>query len=160
LKIIGIDPGSHRTGYAILEKSGKGSVILDYGTIESEPGLPSSKTLLTLEKGIYEIIKSHKPEMASVEVLFFSKNTKTASRVFESRGVILLTLAKEKIKVVEPTVSQIKKGVTGNGNADKKQVKRALEFLFPGQNLKGHDDSWDAVAAAFVGLAMKGSYQL
>ncbi|NUM41838.1 MAG: crossover junction endodeoxyribonuclease RuvC, partial [Leptospiraceae bacterium] len=131
--------------------------IVSYGTIEVPPNTISPENLLIIRNELKMILEEHIPEFASVEELFFSKNQKTAKNVFESRGVILLTLIEAKIKIIQPTVSQIKKGITGNGNADKKQVKKAIQLLFGIKNLTGHDDSWDAIAAAFVGFSMIGS---
>ncbi|PJZ57532.1 crossover junction endodeoxyribonuclease RuvC [Leptospira barantonii] len=154
MRIIGIDPGSHRAGYAVLEKASSKIRILTYGTVEVPSGTPSPDNLLILRKGLADILEEYKPSIASVEEMFFAKNKKTASRVFESRGVLLLTLAELNIRILEPTVSQIKKGTTGSGTADKKQIRQALKILLNVDLLKGHDDSWDAVAAAYVGLSM------
>ncbi len=160
MKIIGIDPGSHRIGYSILDRDDRKKsklTIVTYGTIEVPPNTSSPENLVIIRIELQSILKEYQPEIASVEELFFSKNQKTAKNVFESRGVILLTLAESNIRIIQPTISQIKKGVTGNGNADKKQVKGAIQILFGIKNLSGHDDSWDAIAAAFVGLSMAGS---
>lgn len=154
MKIIGIDPGSHRVGYAILEKLNRKISILDYGTIEVPPNTPSPDNLLIIRNELKSLIQLNKPEVASIEELFFFKNQKTVANVYESRGVILLTVFEEGLKIIEPTVTQIKKGVTGSGTADKKQVKAALKLLLGLKELKGHDDSWDAVATGFVGLSM------
>ncbi|EKR74671.1 crossover junction endodeoxyribonuclease RuvC [Leptospira noguchii] len=157
LRIIGIDPGSHRAGYAVLEKKASKIKILNYGTVEVPPRTPSPDNLVILRKGLKEILEEFNPSIASVEEMFFAKNKKTASRVFESRGVLLVTLAEMNIQVLEPTVSQIKKGTTGSGTADKKQIRQALKLLLNVDLLKGHDDSWDAIAAAYVGLSMTSS---
>ncbi|MCG6166798.1 crossover junction endodeoxyribonuclease RuvC [Leptospira sp. FAT1] len=157
LRIIGIDPGSHRAGYAVLEKNGSKIRILTYGTVEVPSGTPSPDNLLLLRSGLSEVLEEFQPSLASVEEMFFAKNKKTASRVFESRGVLLVTLAEKNIPILEPTVSQIKKGTTGSGTADKKQIRQALKLLLNVELLKGHDDSWDAVAAAYVGLSMSSS---
>lgn len=89
-----------------------------------------------------------------MEDIFFSKNIKTAKTVMESRGVILLSLAERGIKILQPTATQIKKGVTGNGNAGKKDISQALKLIYGLDKLDGLDDSWDAIAAGFVGLSM------
>ncbi|TGK36459.1 endonuclease [Leptospira gomenensis] len=157
LRIIGIDPGSHRAGYAVLEKVSSKIKILTYGTVEVPSGTPSPDNLLLLRSGLSEVLEEFRPVLASVEEMFFAKNKKTASRVFESRGVLLVTLAERNIPILEPTVSQIKKGTTGSGIADKKQIRQALKLLLGIDLLKGHDDSWDAVAAAYVGLSMNSS---
>jgi crossover junction endodeoxyribonuclease RuvC len=155
-RIIGIDPGSHRIGYAILDRDEKSRkiILIDYGTIEVNSSIQSPESLLIVNSELKEILKNYKPEVASVEELFFFKNQKTVAQVYETRGVILLTLIEKGLKIIEPTITQIKKGVTGSGTADKKQVKEAIKLILGLRELKGHDDSWDAVAAGFVGLAM------
>ncbi|MDX1958728.1 MAG: crossover junction endodeoxyribonuclease RuvC [Leptospiraceae bacterium] len=156
LRILGIDPGTHRVGYAILEKSNVSRIpkLIEYGTIESKSNTNALDALVSLRESLLVIIERTSPTHASVEELFFSKNTKTAGRVFQARGVILLTLAEKKLKILEPTVTQIKKGITGSGTADKKQIGVALKLILGLDELKGHDDSWDAIACGFVGLAM------
>jgi crossover junction endodeoxyribonuclease RuvC len=155
-RIIGIDPGSHRIGYAILDRDERSRkiILIDYGTIEVNSAIQSPESLLIVNSELKEILKNYKPEVASVEELFFFKNQKTVAQVYETRGVILLTLIEKGLKIIEPTITQIKKGVTGSGTADKKQVKEAIKLILGLRELKGHDDSWDAVAAGFVGLAM------
>jgi crossover junction endodeoxyribonuclease RuvC len=155
-RIIGIDPGSHRIGYALLDRDDKSRKInlIDYGTIEVNSNVQSPESLLIVNAELEIILNKYKPDFASVEELFFFKNQKTVAQVYEARGVILFTLIGKGLKIIEPTITQIKKGVTGSGTADKKQVKEAIKLILGLKELKGHDDSWDAVAAGFVGLAM------
>ncbi|MCE9501012.1 MAG: crossover junction endodeoxyribonuclease RuvC [Leptospira sp.] len=154
-RMIGIDPGSHRVGYSILEKKERNKIsLLTYGTIDIQPGTKSPENLIVIRKTLSRLLDEYTPGLASVEELFFSKNQKTAGRVYESRGCILLTLAESGVRIIEPSVTQIKKGTTGNGTADKKQVRQALKLILGLDDLSGHDDSWDAVAAGFVGFAM------
>ncbi|MCP5499293.1 MAG: crossover junction endodeoxyribonuclease RuvC [Leptospiraceae bacterium] len=155
MKILGIDPGSHRLGYAILEQGKKNTrpLILEYGVLEVKANTPSPENLLILKNGLSRLIQKFEPELASIEKLFFHKNAKTAVNVYEARGVVLLQLHEAGIKILQPTVSQIKKGITGKGTASKKDLKSALEFIL-GEKLENIDDSWDAIAAAFVGLSM------
>ncbi len=155
MKIIGIDPGSHRCGYAILEKDTKRKInLIDYGTIEVPPKTLFAESIIHIYDSLLDILDLHKPEISSVEELFYFKNQKTVAAVYQTRGVILLALSQKKIPILEPTITQIKKGITGNGNADKKAVKLAIKMILGISELKGHDDSWDAIAAGFVGLAM------
>lgn len=128
--------------------------VLDYGTKEIPPGTRVGESLLFIRREVEGLLDVHSPDLASVEELFFNKNLKTAAKVYQARGVILLTLAERGIKLVEPTATQIKKGVTGSGKADKKQIRLALQLILGLSGLKGHDDSWDAIAAAFVGYGM------
>jgi crossover junction endodeoxyribonuclease RuvC len=155
LRIIGIDPGSHRVGYSILEKNFKSKVeVLDYGTIQVTPKTPIPESLVIINKELNLILKKWKPEIASVEELFYFKNQKTVSAVYQSRGVILLTIQNHHIPILEPTVTQIKKGITGSGNADKSQIKKAVQMILGIEITNKYDDSWDAIACGFVGLSM------
>ena len=153
-RMIGIDPGSHRIGYSILERKKNKIDLLASGTIEIPPKTSSPENLVLIREELREILEEFHPDHASVEELFFHKNQKTAGRVYEARGCILLTLSEFSVRIIQPTVTQIKKGTTGNGNADKRQIRQALKLLLGLKELSGHDDSWDAVAAAFVGFAM------
>ena len=158
--MLGIDPGSHRTGYAVVKRDDKvrnRTLLLDYGTIEVPPKTPSPDNLLVVKNELNEILRKYKPQMACVEDIFFAKNVKTAKTVMECRGVILLGLHEAGLEILQPTATQIKKGVTGNGNSGKKEIGHALKILMGLDELTGHDDSWDAIAAGFVGLSMSGS---
>ncbi len=157
MKIIGIDPGSHRVGYAVLnfpDSNRSKPELLTYGTIEVAPKTPSPDNLLQIKSELDSILDEHRPEMGSVEELFFLKNVTTGMRVSESRGVILLSLGERNIPAVQPTATQIKKGISANGNATKKEIRQAIKLILGFKDLKGHDDSWDAIAAAFVGKSL------
>ena len=126
--------------------------VLDIEMHRSYPGYPPDQNQI-LRNSLLDIIDEFKPTFSSVEEIFFSKNLKTATKVFQARGVILLTLAEKNITIYEPTVTQIKKGVTSSGKADKKQIHTALKLILKLQDIKGFDDSWDAIAAGFVGFS-------
>lgn len=160
MKIIGIDPGSHRVGYAILsfpEGQRRNPSLLGYGTIEVTPKTPSPDNLLQIHRELQAILTEFQPECAAVEELFFVQNTTTGMKVSESRGVILLTLGENQIPMVSLTATQIKKGISAKGNATKKEVRAAIQMILGFKDLKGHDDSWDAIACAFVGRSLVGS---
>ena len=149
--IIGIDPGTTRIGFGIIsEKSGKLSLI-DYGVIESKPKQEISVSILENCKKLSKIIKKYKPKIAGIEKIFFAKNIKTGIDVAQSRGALILELAKAGIKIRELSPSEIKSSVTGYGLADKKSVsKMAGIILGIKDGLKGYDDASDAVAIAIA----------
>ncbi len=155
--VLGIDPGSHRVGYAFLQKhEGKQSrlpVILAYGTIVVPPKTPSPPNLLFIYESLTDLINEYKPDRACVEDLYFSKNKKTAQHVYEARGVILFTLGQFLIPIYQLTANQIKKGISANGKADKKAIRRSIQTIFK-LDPSGYDDSWDAIACAFVGFSL------
>src|SRR3989344_5298274 len=111
MKILGIDPGSAITGYAVVKKGKKGPnefEVLDFGCINAEKQLGESQRLLKIYQEISTIIKTYKPDLISVEKLFFFKNVKTVMPVSQTRGVILLAAEEKNIPIVEFTPLQVK----------------------------------------------------
>ncbi|MCX7999754.1 MAG: crossover junction endodeoxyribonuclease RuvC [Leptospiraceae bacterium] len=156
--VLGIDPGTHRLGYAILKIAYPTKTqILDYGTKELKKNSSFYEAILFAHKNIRNLIRKHKPNLVCIEELFFQKNLKTASKVLQVRGVILLDCLEENIPVVELTATQVKKGISGSGRSDKKQIKKAIELIFKLPKQKGLDDSFDAIAIAFVGARLSTS---
>lgn len=155
LTCLGIDPGSHRIGYAILTRSNSKKYSLNlFGTIEVPPKTKSPESLQIVRNELTKILDDHNITFASVENLYFAQNKTTAQAVYETRGVILLTIGERNLKIVQPSNTQVKKAVTGNGNADKDMVKRGIEMLLGLKDLKGLDDSIDAIANAYVGFSL------
>ncbi len=148
--ILGIDPGTAAVGYALLEnKAGKQKVILaDLIRIRSKN---DEGRLVEIHKGVQNLIKNWQPDVLAVEKLFFAKNQKTALSVAQARGVILLTTTLAGLKVYEYTPLEIKKIVSGDGRADKNQIKKILGLTLPElKNLNARDDVFDAIAVALA----------
>lgn len=148
MRIIGIDPGTAIVGYGILDKIDNELILKDYGCIKTDKELSDSQRLVQIASDLDKLISKWKPDQASVEKLFFSKNVKTAISVAQARGVILLKLEQSNIKQKEYTPNEIKAAVCGHSNADKKMVQEMVKVIL---NLKSHpqpDDAADAVAAA------------
>jgi crossover junction endodeoxyribonuclease RuvC len=144
--ILGIDPGTTRIGYGLIQKSGRGKTqLIDYGVIEPGRG---ERYFKNLEKRLLSLIKKYQPELAAVEKIFFSKNKKTAIEVAEARGVVLFILNKNKVKTVEFTPNEIKSAVTGSGRSDKKTVAEYVCLRLGLKNIDGPDDAADALAIA------------
>ncbi|KKU55346.1 MAG: Crossover junction endodeoxyribonuclease RuvC [Parcubacteria group bacterium GW2011_GWA1_47_11] len=158
MKILGIDPGTTRTGYGLIEKD-RGVKLLACGLIDGE-GVGKENRLSHLEKGIQALINTHKPDLVCLERLFFSKNKKTASSVSEARGVILLVLQKSGVDFVEFSPSEVKSAVAGDGGAGKRDVLRAVMWTLGVKDIPGPDDISDALAIALRGafdLPLRGS---
>jgi crossover junction endodeoxyribonuclease RuvC len=149
--ILGIDPGYAITGWAVLEKTGAKLAPLDYGVIETKIGLPHAERLLILHQELKKIIKKFKPELLSVEELFFFKNLKTAIKVAEARGVILATAAESGLEILEITPLQIKQALVGYGRAEKRQVQQMVKVILNLKEIPEPDDAADALAAAITG---------
>lgn len=146
--ILGIDPGIADTGYGVIEVSKGNLKCLEFGSIKTSAKDSFSFRLEILEKELQRVIDKYKPELSSVEKIFFNTNVKTAITVSQARGVILLTLEKNNIKLIEFTPLQIKQSVCSFGRADKNQVKRMVKLILNIKNDIKSDDSADALAAA------------
>jgi len=163
--ILGIDPGTATTGFGVIKKTGKDNIeVLDYGCIETLPGLEAGDRLKIINNELNKLIKKYSPEMMAVENLFFFKNLKTAMPVSQAKGVILLTAAKKRIPVVEFTPLQVKMTITGYGRAEKKQVQRMVQTMLcleekPKDKAKRKDDATDALGIALC-YALKSKIRL
>lgn len=145
--ILGIDPGSTRVGYGLIEKN-KGKLTLIKGGLLKIVAEDKSERLLNLEKSFSQLIKKQKPDLAAMEKLFFVKNLKTGLEVAQSRGVLTLIISQRKIPLIEYTPSEIKMAVTGYGKADKKAVARMVMKILNVDKIGGPDDVSDALATA------------
>jgi crossover junction endodeoxyribonuclease RuvC len=150
MKILGIDPGTGRMGFAILEKEKGKEVLLDVGCLETKTNSPLPERLLKIYEFLDKLIKKYNPDQAAVEELFFATNAKTAMSVGAARGVILLACAKHKIAVTDYSPVKIKLAVAGYGKADKKQVEYMVCQILKLKEIPKPDDAVDAVAVALT----------
>lgn len=152
MKILGIDPGTATTGWAVLEEI-KGKVTpLAYGHISTSPKNSVSDRLKEVADDIEKIIKRYKPQEAAVEDIFFFKNVKTAVKVSQSRGAMLLTLENKNVKIFNYTPLQVKQALTGYGRAEKKQIQIMVKNILKLKSIPKPDDTADAIAIALCHL--------
>ncbi len=149
--ILGIDPGFADMGYGLIKSEKNKLECLDYGSIKTFKTLSLSERLEQIEHELVKIIQKYHPDRAVVEELFFCTNVKTAIAVGQARGVILLTLIKNKIPLIECTPLQVKQAVTGYGKADKKQVQQMVRIILGLKETPKPDDASDALAMAICG---------
>lgn len=146
--ILGIDPGYAIVGFGVVEYTGNNFKVLDYGSIETTAGTEFTTRLTKINKGVNELISIYKPDAVAVEELFFNKNTKTALKVAQARGVVLLSGALSTAEVFEYTPLQVKQAVCGYGRADKNQVQQMVKLLLNLKKVPKPDDTADALAVA------------
>jgi len=153
--ILGFDPGSVLTGYAIIKKDkDKCLKVIDFGCIDASKFLSAGDKLKKIYKESSELIKKHKPDIISIETLFFFKNLKTVMPVSQTRGVILLAAAEKRIPILEFTPLQMKMAICGYGRAEKKQIiemiKKAVDIknFDLKKNNRKKDDAFDAIGVA------------
>ena len=147
MRILGIDPGTTRIGFGVIESVQNRFTVLDYGII-STPGKNRALDYKLISGDLSKLISVYKPDRAGVEKLFFSKNQKTVMSVAEARGVIMLTLASHGIPIMEPTPQQVKQAVSSYGKADKSQVQRMVRLVLSIKEDIKPDDAADALAIA------------
>lgn len=150
--VLGVDPGIAITGYGLLKSKRDGLEVIDYGCIRTTKQSPPSGRLQRIYLRLTKIIQDYQPEVVAVEELFFSKNVRTAMRVGEARGVIILAIADAKLPLFEYTPLQVKQAVTGYGKATKLQVKYMVKSLLGLGSLPKQDDVSDALAIAICHL--------
>ena len=149
MRILGIDPGTGILGFGVIDvdKSSKMSLV-DAGVIRTPVHEDDSVRLLTIFNELKSIIAEFKPEVMSVEKLFFARNVTTAMTVSQARGVVLLLGMQHELELHEYTPMQIKQAVTGYGRADKKQIQEMVRVLLQLKEIPKPDDAADALAAA------------
>lgn len=142
--ILGIDPGTTRIGYGVIEKDGSSLKNIEYGCLK----IQSSRKLQSAKEELAKLLEKYKPNRVGVEKLFFAKNAKTAMSVSETRGVIMLTLLEKGMDIREFTPMEVKQGISGYGMADKKQVQKMVKLILKLDSEPQPDDAADGLAIA------------
>src|SRR3989338_3708139 len=150
MTILGIGPGLADTGYGLIKKNGPTINHLSHGVIKTSARLPHVVRLESIHRQVKKIIRAYKPDLIAVEELFFYKNAKTAFKVGEGRGVVMLTAVMEKVPVTELTPLQVKQAVTGYGWAEKTQIQKMLKIILKLKEPPAPDDAADALAIAYA----------
>lgn len=146
MRILGIDPGYAIVGFGIVDYDASRFKTIDYGAVTTMAGDRFSLRLKTVFEDISQIMDSYKPDVVSMEKIYFQNNQKTAIDVAQARGVILLAAAQRGIDVYEYTPLEVKKAVTGYGQAVKKQVQEMTKRLLNLKEIPKPDDTADALA--------------
>ena len=146
--VLGIDPGTARLGYGVVERQGSRLSMLDYGCLETVNDRPLEQRLLLIHEGIADLIETHRPQAVGVERLFFNKNVQTAMAVGQARGVVLLAAAEHGLPVLEYGPHEVKLAVTGYGKAPKDQVQPMVQLVLSMEQVPRPDDAADALAVA------------
>jgi crossover junction endodeoxyribonuclease RuvC len=150
MRILGIDPGTGILGFGVIEASRGKAQLVDAGVIRTPVKEDDAVRLQTIFDELTDIIVSSKPEVMSVEKLFFSQNVTTAMTVAQARGVVLLCGKQAGLEIFEYTPQQIKQALTGYGRADKKQMQEMVRVVLGLKTTPQPDDCADALAAALT----------
>jgi crossover junction endodeoxyribonuclease RuvC len=155
-RVLGIDPGLGRMGYAVVSGTLTTPKLIEVGCIETG-GTDQGRRLVQLTDALERVIARHHPLVAAIEQLYFSVNAKTALKVAEARGVVMEQLTRSKLEVTELSPQAVKLAATGQGNADKRQVQKMICLIFKLKTPPQPDDAADALAVALAGLGVRHS---
>jgi crossover junction endodeoxyribonuclease RuvC len=147
LKILGIDPGLRKTGYAVIEKRRQDFLYMMYGEICPDKGISLSGSLKTIYQRLLEVIRETGPDCMAVEDVFYGKNVKSLIKQSHVRGIVLLAGAQSGTPIFEYSPLEIKQAVVGYGRAEKRQVQQMVKAIL---NLTAlpPPDAADAMAVA------------
>lgn len=145
MRIMGIDPGTYRTGVGLIDKAGRDIRTIHYEVISVHAKLDLSKRLKEIFDSLNEIFKIYKPDVVALENIFFSKNFRSAVKIGEARAVAILAATNFNIRVVEYPPASVKLSVCGNGRAGKEQVQKTVKMLLGLKELPPPDAA-DALA--------------
>lgn len=147
MRVLGIDCGTERTGYGVVETDGRSHSLVAAGVVRTNPRQPLSHRLALIAGALRDIIREHLPETAAVEAVFHAANAQTAIKLAHVRGVALLVIAEAGLDLGEYSPLEIKTSVVGYGKAEKQQVQLMVRSLLR-LDREQPEDASDALAAA------------
>ncbi len=153
LRILGIDPGSRRTGVGIVDSLGGRLVHVHHSVVQTQDeDFPTR--LRDIYEGVQERIARYRPAVCAVETVFLSRNPQSALKLGQARGAAIVAAVGAGLPVVQYTPGQIKQAVVGSGGADKTQVAFMVQLLLRASLPDGlgdvPNDASDALAAAIT----------
>ena len=148
MRVLGIDCGTERTGYGVIETDGRAHTLIGAGVITASEKDALATRLFVIAAALREVIRSFAPEAVAVEEVFFSRNVRTALRLSHVRGVALMTAAEAALPVGEYSPLEIKTSVVGYGRAEKAQVQLMVRSLLRLEETIASEDASDALAVA------------
>ena len=148
MRILGIDCGTERTGYGIVDSDGRHHRLVACGVVRTRPRDPLAIRLVEISRGLREVIRDHSPESAAVEEVFHASNVKTVLKLAHARGATMLTLAEVGLEIAEYSPLKIKNSVVGYGRAGKNQVQMMVASLLGLDEPVASEDASDALAVA------------
>lgn len=145
--ILGIDPGSRKTGYGVVRQRGRQLTVVDAGTIILPSGAELSHRLARLQQEMETILDKLEPQVVAVEDIFTARNAKSALALGQARGVILATAGRRGLPVHAYPPATVKQAVAGHGRAGKEQMQKMVQVLLSLDRLPQTDEA-DAIAIA------------
>lgn len=151
MRVVGIDPGTRKTGWGVVDKKGTRLVAVASGIIQVSAKKPLAERLLTIHVGIVQVIEEYSPHVMALEDMFFAKFPNAAIKLGHARGVAMVAGATAGLQVHEYAPALVKRTVAGKGSATKSQVARLVGAILGLRELPG-EDATDALAVAVTHL--------
>jgi len=148
MRVLGIDCGTERTGYGVIESDGRTHRLVSAGVIHTSPKSPLELRLQEISRQLRGVILRDQPEAAAVEEVFYSTNVKTALKLAHVRGVALLAISEAGLELGEYSPLEVKTSVVGYGRAEKAQVQMMVRSLLRLETTIDSEDACDALAVA------------
>jgi crossover junction endodeoxyribonuclease RuvC len=159
MRVIGVDPGTRVTGYGIIESDGVGFEVLDHGCIGTSPSSPLSRRYKVIYDAIRAVIARFSPDHMAVETPFLCKNTSSAFKLSQVRGVILLAGSQADLEIYEYAPRRVKQAVVGHGAASKGQVQNMVLQILSLDESPLPEDASDALGVAICHIhSLSGAY--
>ena len=148
MRTLGIDPGTSKVGWGVVDEKKSQLYLIAYGQIRTSSALSFPEKLGKISREVVKIILEHKPEALAIEEPFLAKNAKISLRVGEVVGAVMMSALERGLEVANYSVLEIKQAVVGYGRADKEQVQSMVKVLLHLDAIPKPDDAADALAAA------------
>ena len=159
VRIIGIDPGLSRCGYAVIDYDGRKPVPVEFGLIKTSPKESTPRRLHEIVCELRRIIREHKPTECAVERVYFFRNVSTAIDVAMIMGASIVLGMEEGLIVRQYAPLQIKRAIVGTGKAEKHQVQKMVTALYCLESLPKPPDVADALAVALTHAHLRKSVE-
>jgi len=151
--VLGVDPGVAALGLAAVARRDRKPVLVSAETVRTASDQPEAVRLHRIHEAVRDAISEHRPDSMGIERIAWNKNQVSAMAVARATGVVLLAAAEAGLSVQEYGPLEVKMAVTGQGNADKAQVRDALERFHGLRDVPTDPDAVDAIAIALCHLA-------
>ncbi|MFY9611712.1 MAG: crossover junction endodeoxyribonuclease RuvC [Blastocatellia bacterium] len=148
VRVIGVDPGSDTTGYGVIDSDGRHYELVEYAGIRGPQRVSFAERLLVISQKLEEVIERLSPQACAVEDTFYAVNVKSALKLGQARGAVLLAAARSGVEVFEYSPLEIKSALVGYGRAEKQQVQEMVRVLLGLKNAPEPLDASDALAIA------------
>jgi crossover junction endodeoxyribonuclease RuvC len=148
MRILGIDPGTQKVGFGVIDVEGDRFSTVTYGVIQTDSKAAMPSRLAVIYRDIQELLNEVKPDQVAIEQLFAFRNVTNVITVSQARGVLVLAVEQQGLPISEYTPMVVKQSLTGYGRAEKREVQEQVKEFLNLDKIPRPDDAADALAIA------------